>query len=81
MADKPMSTTKTKAEALRILTAAGERNDPFAEGVENPDWWLQIVKESLDIFVAQNTQPARQSPEELAEAFLHHMDEFKRRPR
>ena len=58
MADKPMSTTKTKAEALRILTAAGERNDPFAEGVENPDWWLQIVKESLDIFVAQNTQPA-----------------------
>jgi hypothetical protein len=56
-----MTATKIKAEALRILTAAGERNDPFAEGVENPDLWLQIVKQALDIFVAQNTQPAGQS--------------------
>jgi hypothetical protein len=76
-----MTATKIKAEALRILTAAGERNDPFAEGVKNPDLWLQIVKQALDIFVAQNTQPAGQSPEELAEAFLRHMDEFRRRPR
>ena len=76
-----MTPTKIKAEALRILIAAGERNDPFAEGVKNPDLWLQIVKQALDIFVAQNTQPAGQSPEELAEAFLRHMDEFKRRPR
>ena len=76
-----MTATKIKAEALRILTAAGERNDPFAEGVKNPDLWRQIVKQALDIFVAQNTQPAGQSPEELAEAFLRHMDEFKRRPR
>ena len=77
MADKSMSTTKTKAEALRILTAAGERNDPFAEGVKNPDLWLQIVKESLDIFVSQNPQPSGRSPEELADAFLHHMAERK----
>lgn len=76
-----MTTTKAKAEALKILTALGERSDPFAEGVKNPDLWLQIVKQALDIFVAQNTQPAGQSPEELAEAFLRHMDEFKRRPR
>ena len=65
-----MSATEVKAEALRILTAPGERNDPFAEGVKDPDLWLQIVKQSLDIFVAQNTQPAGQSPEELAGGVL-----------
>jgi hypothetical protein len=42
---------------------------------------LQIIKESLDIFVGQNPQPSGQSPEELADAFLHHMAERKKAAR
>jgi hypothetical protein len=49
--------------------------DPFAGSVKNPDMMQQIIKESLDSFVGQNPQPPGQPPEELAEAFLHHIDE------
>jgi hypothetical protein len=75
-----MTATKIKAEALRILTAPGGPCDPFAEDVKDPDLMLQIIKESLDVFVDQN--PGHQhNPEKLAEAFLLHMDEIKSRPR
>jgi hypothetical protein len=73
-----MTATKAKAEALKILTAPGAPCDPFAEGVENSDMVLQIIRESLDAFVSQNPQPSGQSPEELADAFLHHMTERKK---
>jgi hypothetical protein len=68
-----LTTTNTKAEALKILTAPGGPCDPFAEKAKNPDMMLQIIKEALDNFVGQNPQPSGRSPEELADAFLHHM--------
>jgi len=73
-----MTATNTKAGALKILTAPGGPCDPFAESVKKPDMMLQFIKESLDTFVAQNPQPSGQSPEELADAFLHHMAERKK---
>jgi len=70
---------KIKAEALEILTAPGGPCDPFAGSATNPDMLVQIIKESLDIFVSQNPQPSGRSPEELADAFLHQMAGQKRR--
>jgi hypothetical protein len=70
-----MADRKTKAEALAILTAPGGPCD-----VKNPDLMAGIIKESLDIFVSQNPQPSDQSPDELAEAFLHHMEERNKLP-
>jgi hypothetical protein len=40
---------------------------------------LQIIKQGIDIFVGQNPHLSARSPKELAEAFLHHMAERKRR--
>jgi hypothetical protein len=77
MADNEMSATRIKAEALAILTAPGGPCDPFDASVKNPDMLAQMIKEFLDIFVSQNPQPSGRSPEELADAFLHHMAERK----
>ena len=76
-----MTTTKTKAEAIKILTAPDGPCDPFAEGVKDPDLFRQIVKESMDNFVRQNPLPSTQSPEQLAEAFMDHMAQRKKAPR
>jgi hypothetical protein len=73
-----MTATKIKAEALEILTAPGGPCDPFAESVKRPDVVLQIIKETFDTFVSQNPQPSGQSPEELVDAFLHHIAERKK---
>jgi len=58
-----------------ILTAPGRPCDPFAGSANDPDLLVQIIKESLDVFVSQNPQPSGRSPEELADAFLLHMAE------
>jgi hypothetical protein len=76
-----MSATKVKAEALEILTAPGGPCDPFARGVKEPEMMVQIIRESLDHFCGQNPQPSGQSPEELVDAFLHHLDERKKAAR
>jgi hypothetical protein len=76
-----MSATKVRAEALEILTAPGGPCDPYAPSVKLPDMVLQIVKETLDDFVGKNPQPSGQSPEELADAFLHHLAERKKAAR
>jgi hypothetical protein len=76
-----MSATKVRAEALEILTAPGGPCDPFAGSVKDPDMMLQIIKETFDIFVGQNPQSSGQTPEELVDAFLHHLDERKRAAR
>jgi hypothetical protein len=73
-----MNRAKVKAEALEILIAPGGRFDPIAEGTKDPDLLRQIIKQSLDIFVSQNTQPTAQSPEELVAAFLQHIREYKK---
>jgi hypothetical protein len=70
-----MSATRIKAEALELLTAPGGPCDPFAGSANDPDLLVQIIKESLDVFVSQNPQPSGRSPEELADAFLLHMAE------
>jgi hypothetical protein len=75
MAGQRKSATNIKAEAVAILTAPGGPCD-----VKNPDLMAGIIKESLDIFVSQNPQPSDQSPDELAEAFLHHMEERSKLP-
>jgi hypothetical protein len=75
-----MTTTKATADALRILTAPGGPCDPFVENVKDPDMMLEIIRESLEFFVRQNPSHGH-GPEQLAEAFLHHVDELKRRPR
>jgi len=67
------SATKIKAEAFAILTAPGGPCDPFFESVKDSDMMADMIKQSLDIFVSKNPQPSGQSPDELADAFLHHM--------
>lgn len=73
-----VSANKIKSDALEILTGLGGQCDPYAPSVKDPEMMLQIIKESLDAFVAQNPQPQGQSAEELADAFLHHMATLKK---
>jgi queuine/archaeosine tRNA-ribosyltransferase len=74
-----VSATGIKAETLKILTEPGGPCDIYVEGVKDPEMLLQIIKQGIDIFVGQNPHLSARSPEELAEAFLHHMAERKRR--
>ena len=72
---RPKLSEPPPREALEILTAPGRPCDPFAGSANDPDLLVQIIKESLDVFVSQNPQPSGRSPEELADAFLLHMAE------
>jgi hypothetical protein len=72
--------TRIKAEALAILTAPGGPCDPFSGSVKNPDMMARIIEQSLDIFVSQNPQLSGQSADELADAFLHFMEERQKLP-
>lgn len=71
-----MDMARTVVKAMRILSAPGKPLDIYGiEGIENPEMIREACQGTLEEFAAENPSLCQGGAEELAEAFVHCMNE------